>query len=517
MERFAAPPHQRRETPPAIRADPGTLAADMAIEIPGFDGFTEIGSGGFSKVYEARDLHHGRQVAIKVLTIDAQPGFDKTAFAGECSAQGAVSDHPHIVTLHGSGIARDGRAYIVMELYRRTLLDLIRGPHQSPRPLPVDVVLDLGIKIGGALRYSHEADLIHGDIKPQNILYSRSANEPALGDFGIAAWLGDRSGSVLGLTRAYAAPEVLDDAPPSPASDLYSLGATLYTALAGARPFRRYREEASDDPMEDRIMNEPPPPISAQTVPGDIEDFIATMMAKAAGDRPASANEVIAALANLRSGVSGAADTQDVATDGPPRGERPIPPEHGHDRAVDIDDGTIVRPGTRKSSTREGAPDPPAVTPLDPPMPSSEPAPHQAPWLHRRNLLGLAFVAMMLAVIGAGWTLARTNQPVDQVLQTTTTSTTTRVVDRSPPSVPIGLIHRDLDDGRVEVSWDQVTDAARYQVDFVLGDAPPLHVDTALVVLDPAESAPYPLCVVVRAVNAGSQMSPPSIEFCPNG
>ena len=271
----------------------------MTIEVPGFDGLRAIGSGGCSKVYQATDLHHGRQVAIKVLTIDSRPGFDRSAFARECTAQGAVSDHPHIVTLLGSGTSGSNQAYIVMELYRHTLLGRIKGQHQPPRPLPVAEVLDLGIKIGTALQYSHATGLVHGDIKPQNILFSKSANEPALGDFGIAAWMGSQNDAAPGFTRAYAAPEVVAHAVPSDASDLYSLGATLYAALAGIRPFRRHRHELSHHAMEQRILNEPAPPITAQEVPPQVTALIDAMMAKLAADRPTSAADVVTHLNEL--------------------------------------------------------------------------------------------------------------------------------------------------------------------------------------------------------------------------
>ena len=127
-------------------------------------------------------------------------------------------------------------------------------------PLPVQQVLEVGVKICGALQTADDRGLLHRDIKPHNLFISEFG-EPALGDFGISTLDDERSISGGGgLTVHYAPPEVLEGAPATPRSDLYSLAATLYTLLEGNRPFGPAdgaRQTVGD--LARRIMLEPPP------------------------------------------------------------------------------------------------------------------------------------------------------------------------------------------------------------------------------------------------------------------
>jgi len=207
----------------------------VGATISGYEQFRPIGSGGFSTVYEARQPELNRKVAVKVLTIGSGQDFDRAAFEGECRAMGTVSEHPNIVTVYESGFSQEGLPYITMELYNETLLDKI----QASGFLSLEDVLVIGVQMAGALHRAHEERLLHRDIKPQNIFFSQYG-EPFLGDFGIAALAHEQHvQKTFGLTFHYAAPEVLDGQMPTVSSDIYSLGATVYTALAGHRPFAR--------------------------------------------------------------------------------------------------------------------------------------------------------------------------------------------------------------------------------------------------------------------------------------
>ncbi len=144
-----------------------------------------IGTGGMSVVYRGQDLSLGRIVAIKVLheNLTDDEGFLRR-FQREAHAAANLS-HPNIVTVHDIG--QDGnRYYIVMELVDgRTLKQLIRLQNQQGRPLVIDQSLDLAIQICAGIGYAHRANLIHCDVKSQNILITRD-ERVKVADFGIA-------------------------------------------------------------------------------------------------------------------------------------------------------------------------------------------------------------------------------------------------------------------------------------------------------------------------------------------
>ena len=145
-----------------------------------------VGAGGMALVYKARDLALGRIVAIKVLQESLASDEE---FLGRFRAEAhraANLAHPNIVTIHDIG--QDGRLhYIVMEYVEgRTLKQLVRTYlRQTGRPLPIDQALELAIQICAGIGYAHRADLVHCDVKPQNILVSRD-HRVKVADFGIA-------------------------------------------------------------------------------------------------------------------------------------------------------------------------------------------------------------------------------------------------------------------------------------------------------------------------------------------
>ena len=204
------------------------------VQIDGFDELRPIGRGGFSYVFSARQRDFNRRVALKVLTFGLADERERRSFERECRAMGLVSQHPHIVTVFNAAFTTTKQPCIVMELYSGgTLGERLK----RDGPLPVAVVLDVGVKIAGALQTAHDRGLLHRDIKPQNLFVSEFG-EPALGDFGISTLDDERSISGGGgLTVHYAPPEVLEGAPATARSDVYSFAATLYTLLEGSRPF----------------------------------------------------------------------------------------------------------------------------------------------------------------------------------------------------------------------------------------------------------------------------------------
>jgi len=267
----------------------GTLPA----EIEGYSELVQIGVGGFSTVYRAHQGRFGRTVALKVLHGRLTDDDARRRFERECRAAGAASTHPNVVTVLDAGQSSDGRPYIAMEL--------MEGGSLADRladwgPLALDEVLDIGVKIAGALGAVHAAGLLHRDIKPQNILVS-DLGEPALADFGISAVVrgpGATAGTAA-LTPLHAPPEVLEGDPTGVASDVYSLGSTLFTLLAGRAPFEGPAGEGLAVVIR-RVANDDPPAIGRSDVGEDVEVVLRHALNKSPDRRFASALEFAEAL-----------------------------------------------------------------------------------------------------------------------------------------------------------------------------------------------------------------------------
>ncbi|MFC4909797.1 serine/threonine-protein kinase [Actinomadura gamaensis] len=265
-------------------------------DVPGYQVLEQVGEGGFSVVYRAHQDRVDRQVALKVLSLGTVDDAAMRRFQRECRITGRLSDHPNVVTVLDTGLTRAGRPYIAMEYFEHgSLAD--RLGREGPLPLPD--VLRIGVKMAGALAATHEADVLHRDVKPQNILVSRYG-EPALADFGIARLVDNHDAShTQAFTPHHAAPEVLEGRQPGPASDIYSLGSTLYQLLAGKPAFRGPAGEGIAQLML-RILNEPPPPIQRADVPPPVQRVIAQSMAKAPEQRFGSAVEFARSLQALQ-------------------------------------------------------------------------------------------------------------------------------------------------------------------------------------------------------------------------
>ena len=262
--------------------------------IPGYENLMLIGSGAFSRVYRAEQTKLKRDVAIKVLNFGLNDQADRESFQRETELMARVSAHRDIVTVHDTEFTSNGQPCIVMELYPGgSLADFIA---EMKRLSPTEV-LEVGVGIASALDASHDAGIVHCDLKPQNILVSERG-EPALGDFGISTFAEERtrgeSDVGAGFTLPYAAPEIIEGESPSVSTDVYSLAATLYTALAGRRPFSNPTadpEKVSAAEQARRILFEPVPSLVDEGIPAEIDEVIRGAMAKKAEDRPESATE----------------------------------------------------------------------------------------------------------------------------------------------------------------------------------------------------------------------------------
>lgn len=201
---------------------------------------TEVGRGGMGTVWHARDEVLGRDVAVKEVILphgfsDEEREIQHKRTFREARTAARLS-HPGVVTVYDV-VEEDGRPWIVMELIRaRSLHEQIK----RDGVLPPRRVAEIGRQMAGALRVAHEAGILHRDVKPSNVLVSGSRT--VLTDFGIARAQSDatltQTGMLIG-SPAYIAPERARGRAAVPASDMWSLGITMYAAVEGKSPFER--------------------------------------------------------------------------------------------------------------------------------------------------------------------------------------------------------------------------------------------------------------------------------------
>ncbi|MFI5689046.1 serine/threonine-protein kinase [Streptomyces sp. NPDC051636] len=200
-----------------------------------------IGSGGMGRVWRAHDEVLHRTVAIKELTAALYVSeSDQAVLLARTRAEARAAariNHSAVVTVHDV-LEHDGRPWIVMELVEgASLADTVK---ERGRVEPQEAAR-IGLWVLRALRAAHTAGVLHRDVKPGNVLLGRDGRV-LLTDFGIAQIEGDttitRTGEVVGSVD-YLAPERVRGHDPGPSSDLWALGATLYTAVEGRSPFRR--------------------------------------------------------------------------------------------------------------------------------------------------------------------------------------------------------------------------------------------------------------------------------------
>jgi serine/threonine-protein kinase PknK len=268
----------------------------MIDQVPGYRILERAGEGGFSVVYRAHQQRLDRIVALKVLSVDAVDGDTMRRFERECQITGRLTAHPNVVTVLDTGMTSAGRPYISMDYFERGSL---RDRLSREGPLPVPDVLRIGVKIAGALAATHEAEVLHRDVKPQNILVSRYG-EPALADFGVARLVDSAEAThTNAFTPHHAAPEVVNGEAPGVTSDIYALASSMYQLLAGAPAFRA-RSGSGIGPLMMRILKEPPPPIQRPDLPPQVFEVITKAMAKAPGDRYPSAVAFATRLQHLQ-------------------------------------------------------------------------------------------------------------------------------------------------------------------------------------------------------------------------
>jgi eukaryotic-like serine/threonine-protein kinase len=254
-----------------------------------------LGEGGMGSVYKAVDRNLNREVALKILKKEWSENAEERARLEEEARITASIDHPHVVKVFSFG-EDHGQFYLAMELAEKGSLD---GLMSIQHRLSEAQVLQVGIQIAEGLEAALEHKLIHRDIKPGNILFS-DPHTAKLVDFGLAIVMDEAAharGEIWG-TPYYIAPEKLDNQPEDFRSDMYSLGGTLFHALAGRPP---YDADTASTVALKQLMSQP---VSLQTFAPDVSSetayVINRMLAKNPDERYASYSELVEHLSYAR-------------------------------------------------------------------------------------------------------------------------------------------------------------------------------------------------------------------------
>jgi serine/threonine-protein kinase len=275
------------------------------VEIRGYRIERLLGRGGMGEVYEATQMELGRRVAFKILHSGLIDDEDfRNRFRREGRLQAAL-EHPHVVTVYEAGELEDG-LFLAMRLVDGSNLKELIGDEG----IDVGRTLRILAPVAEALDAAHENDLVHRDVKPQNILVGRN-DYPFLADFGLTRGRDQtaftRSGQMVG-TVDYISPEQVTGESAGPASDIYALTGVLYECLTGAVPY----EMTSDAAVLYAHVHTDPPSVTAvrDDLPAGLDQVVARGMAKDPLTRPATAGELIAAAA--------ATGSETITADRPP-------------------------------------------------------------------------------------------------------------------------------------------------------------------------------------------------------
>nr|WP_218870256.1 serine/threonine-protein kinase [Herbiconiux flava] len=340
-----------------------------------------LGSGGFADVFLYEQRMPRRRVAIKVLLAEALTEGARESFDAEANLMAQLSTHPSIVTIYQADIAGDGRPYLAMEYCPKPNL----GARYRREKISVAEALRIGVQVAGAVETSHRAGILHRDIKPANILVTEY-NRPALTDFGISVALVGGAGSAgesgaeqesVGMSIPWSPPEVFGAVPQSgAAADIYALGATVYTILAGRSPFEVPGGSNSGLDLIARIQSAPLAPTGRPDVPASLEQVLATAMAKRADARYSSALEFARALQKIQLELAMSVTPADVLDDALPSDDFEEEDDgNTRIRGIVTIDPTAPAPARSRRATPPpapaSAPRPRATPPARTPVPST--------------------------------------------------------------------------------------------------------------------------------------------------
>lgn len=359
-------------------------------QIEGFTGFVRIGGGATSTVWRGTQESMRRPIAVKLMHAPLSGGKARERFEEEGRLAGRLGQHPAIATVHDYGVDRAGRPYLVMQHY--PLGSLTRFLDQ-PNEASVAKVLAWGVLIADALEFAHGESVVHRDVKPDNILQDVFSDGVVLTDFGIA--VDHQPGAVAdptALTVQYASPEMLRQKGVWPASDVWSLAATLYTLLERRPPYCGWDEHPDLIELSDQIMNSPLPAFSRTDVPAEVFHVLQRALRGAIHERPASAGGFAGELCQTQRLLGLEVSRRELP---PASGGQVAPPRPRTDLAVNgtkdaaaqrtlpeqLAGSGVVRPPTPEvpSNTITGYALPKPAQPAAGPNPKPEPSPFNVP------------------------------------------------------------------------------------------------------------------------------------------
>jgi serine/threonine protein kinase len=450
--------------------------------IPGYSYIQHIGQGGFADVFLYEQEWPRQRVAVKVVRPDVPlTEREKAMFTIEANAMARLADHPYIVSVITAGTTspqEGSRPYLVMRYCPPPDL----GQRVQVKPMSVSEAVATGIKLASAIETAHRSGILHRDIKPSNVLVT-SYSEPALTDFGIAGGMHDvDADSDVRISYPWSPPELLDGrSNGSVASDVYSLGATIWNLLVGRSPFSIPNGDNSSRALTARILHSTPPRTQRPDVPPALDLLLQQCLAKQPEHRPASALELARALQRIETQAGFPRTMIAVETDLP----LGTPTASGT-----VEDATALKPVTIISgSTPQVAVDEPASTQDSPTVGD------------RVRLVWLVTAAVFLLVVGIVlFVRAGDDEPTaDSTPPTPSSSTPLSIAPGAPtepPDVsgrrtPAGVVFRwaAADGGDTGDTWEwRRTDTGAGQ----------RTSDTSVTVRAPAR-----VCVQVRLIRDG--------------
>lgn len=270
-----------------------------------FEIVRQLGAGGMGQVYCALDRSLQRYVAVKVLRSRASSDLSDSDREIELLMQEAIAQarvpHPNVVPIYYVG-KHDGAPFLAMELVAgQTLLE-----RMSKRGFSFSEIASIAVQLTDALRFAHQLDLIHGDIKPSNILVQEDLLAK-LSDFGMARRASGNTAMPVGGTPNYLAPELLEGGQPSVQSDIYALGVTLYELTFGNRPVQLSGRTAAEWAESHRRSKLTFPRPWPDHLPEYWEKILGRMLAPKAQDRYQDYDSLRADLVRVYPGNSPAA------------------------------------------------------------------------------------------------------------------------------------------------------------------------------------------------------------------
>lgn len=423
----------------------------------------QLGNGGFGTVYLGEHIRTQYVAAVKILHVQLTQPDALKKFINE--ARTIRLQHPHIMRILDFGISADNEPFLVMDYAANGTL---RNRHPKGSRLPFTVIVGYVKPIASALQYAHNLQLVHRDVKPENMLLGPH-EELLLSDFGLATFVEDTvtQGDTLthGGTAPYMAPEQIQGKP-CPASDQYALGVVTYEWLTGTRPFQ-------GSPLEILIhhISSPPPPLREHVLAlsPEIEQVVLTALAKDPKQRFASVQAFATALeqAGLSSGIAEstlqlpipslpseqttprqeAAPAVDTQNPSSPSNEQPIVPIIQENPPI----SPIDTSGASSSKLASGSGSRPVSSPsLEPVMPEVVARPprtrRKSAFFTGKNLLLVGMAIVLVVVLGLN--LANPNSTLRSLVAPVVGSLTAHVAAPTQASmassVPAGW-HKSVD------------------------------------------------------------------------